>query len=176
MGHGERRRHARILSQLGMSAGTANHRLRVQIMFMLVVKAGLDECHVCGERIESAGLLSIEHKKPWEGRDATLFWDLDNIAFSHRRCNVTQNLNGGGLNKKVGPDGTAWCTEHKDFLPLALFNIARGRRLGVEGYCKICMSKVRKSRPARRVGNRLLGSRVTGSPPYFESGAAQAHV
>jgi uncharacterized protein YdaU (DUF1376 family) len=37
--------------------------------------------------IETADELSIEHKLPWEGVSVKLFWSLDNIAFSHLRCN-----------------------------------------------------------------------------------------
>lgn len=75
-------------AQLGMPFGTAQQRLRKMIMFKYVVLAGHDECFKCGRRIENIEELSIEHKLPWQGRDAELFWDLNNIAFSHLRCNL----------------------------------------------------------------------------------------
>lgn len=76
--------------QLGMSHGTASNRLRKAIMFALVKEAGLDVCFQCGEQIKDIGNLSIEHKIPWlDSKDpAGLFFDLNNIAFSHLKCNI----------------------------------------------------------------------------------------
>ena len=64
-------------------------RLRKQIMFRLMQKCGEDICYQCGEKIESIDTLSIEHKIPWlDSEDpAGLFFDLDNLAFSHMSCN-----------------------------------------------------------------------------------------
>lgn len=73
---------------LGMAWGTAAHRLRKQMMFRLVQKCREDICFRCGNKIESALELSLDHIKDWENVDVVLFWDLDNIAFSHRNCNV----------------------------------------------------------------------------------------
>jgi len=72
---------------LGMPVGTAQGRLRKNIMYTLVKRAGLDKCYVCEETIESVKDFSIEHKIPWLHNDRALFWDLDNIAFSHLSCN-----------------------------------------------------------------------------------------
>jgi len=75
--------------QLGMPYGTANGRLRKQIMFQLVQQSGRDICFQCGEKIEHADNLSIEHKEPWlDSKDPiSKFYDLENIAFSHTSCN-----------------------------------------------------------------------------------------
>lgn len=75
--------------QLGMSHGTANHRLRKAIMFDMMVKLGVDNCFRCGLKIENVDVLSIEHKIPWLDSEnpVELFYSLDNIAFSHLRCN-----------------------------------------------------------------------------------------
>lgn len=72
---------------LGMPWGTANNRLRKLILFHLLCKLGENVCFVCKKPIESVEVLSIEHKEPWQGRDPKLFWDMDNISFSHLRCN-----------------------------------------------------------------------------------------
>jgi hypothetical protein len=80
--------------ELGVPFGTACARLRKQVMFKLVQETGQDECHKCGLVIESVEELSIEHKEPWQGVSPDLFWDLDNIAFSHRRCNVRHSRHG----------------------------------------------------------------------------------
>ena len=73
---------------LGMPFGTATARLRKSIMFLLAQKADLDTCCRCELKIETVEEFSIEHVKPWESsRHRDLFFDLDNIAFSHRKCN-----------------------------------------------------------------------------------------
>ena len=74
--------------QLGMSYGGACHKLRQSIMFLLVKQSGRDICVRCGKTIDSVNELSIEHIRSWLDVDVSLFWDLDNIGFSHRRCNI----------------------------------------------------------------------------------------
>lgn len=73
--------------QLGMPLGTAQGRLRKLILFDLVQRLGLDICCRCGKKIISADELSIDHKEPWLHVSVTLFWDLNNIGFSHHACN-----------------------------------------------------------------------------------------
>ena len=73
--------------QLGMPFGTACNRLRKELLFKLAKLCGLDTCGRCGERIEKADDLSIDHKIDWLDTDPDLFWDLDNIQFSHKTCN-----------------------------------------------------------------------------------------
>lgn len=76
--------------QLGMSVGTASHRLRKMLLFAFVQDACLDTCFRCGKKITKLSEFSIDHKTPWlDGDDpAKLFFDLENIAFSHLACNV----------------------------------------------------------------------------------------
>lgn len=77
-------------SQLGMPNGTATARLRKSILFQLVKETGRNICHQCGKEIVSEDELSIEHKIPWLDSEnpIELFFDLNNIAFSHLRCNI----------------------------------------------------------------------------------------
>lgn len=77
-------------SQLGMSHGTAVHRLRKSIIFALLGLLNLNVCFQCGEAIKSLEDLSVEHKVPWlDSEDPKkLFFDLSNIAFSHLVCNI----------------------------------------------------------------------------------------
>jgi hypothetical protein len=77
-------------AQLGMSIGKANYRLHRQVLFHLVQQCELDICFQCGKKIEALKELSIEHKVPWlDSEDPqSLFFDIGNIAFSHRKCNV----------------------------------------------------------------------------------------
>lgn len=75
---------------LGMSHGTASHRLRKEILFSLVCKLGENICYRCNEKIETVSEISIEHKQSWQSSSEPIktFFDLDNIAFSHLRCNI----------------------------------------------------------------------------------------
>lgn len=75
--------------QLGMSHGAAANILRKNIMFSLLKVHGYNVCYHCEKEIENAKQLSIEHKTPWlySANPRELFFDLNNIAFSHLRCN-----------------------------------------------------------------------------------------
>lgn len=77
-----------IAQQLGMSLGTASGRLRKMLLFRQLKKHNENVCSRCKKVIEVIEDLSVEHIKPWENRSADLYWDLDNVAFSHNRCNV----------------------------------------------------------------------------------------
>ena len=116
---------------LEMSYGTANSRLRKMIIFNLLVRHNENICFQCGEVIENIDDLSIEHKKPWLGRDKSLFWDLDNIAFSHLRCNTHAH--------KVSK-GNSICSTCGKELPLESFSKNKSRLRGVESNCKECRS------------------------------------
>lgn len=72
---------------LGMNVSTAISQLRKMILFKLAQETNRDICFRCGERIATIKQFSIDHKKPWLNTDPNLFWDLDNIAFSHSGCN-----------------------------------------------------------------------------------------
>ena len=74
--------------QLGVSIGTASYRLRKVIFFKLLQETGKDTCFRCGLKIESEKELSLDHKIPWLDNSPELFWDIDNVAFSHGYCNV----------------------------------------------------------------------------------------
>ncbi len=131
--------------QLGMPIGTANARLRKMVLFDVLRRHGENVCCRCGEKIESVMELSLEHKKPWLHVSADLFWDLDNIGFSHTRCNQPHTRGRGGKRlRKVGPPGTAWCSVHKDFLPLDRFWKKNGRWNGTYPCCIECYNRTQK--------------------------------
>jgi len=75
---------------LGMPHGTASNRLRKMILWRMVQELGEDNCFRCGQQIKDVDDLSIEHKEPWQSADdpRAVFFDLENIAFSHLRCNI----------------------------------------------------------------------------------------
>ena len=74
--------------QLGMPLGTATAKLRKMVLFTILSKHKENYCYRCGQEITSCDDLSMEHKIAWLDNDPDLFWDLDNIAFSHLNCNI----------------------------------------------------------------------------------------
>jgi hypothetical protein len=74
-------------AQLGMSVSTARARLVKMLLFRELQRSGNDKCYRCGKVIDDIDHLSIEHKEPWLHASPTLFWDLDNVEFSHMTCN-----------------------------------------------------------------------------------------
>jgi hypothetical protein len=76
--------------QLGMDDSTASHKLRKLILFSLVQQTEQDVCYRCRTKIETVEDISIEHKMPWldSSDPINVFFDLNNIAFSHLKCNI----------------------------------------------------------------------------------------
>lgn len=76
--------------QLGMAQGTARNKLVKMIMFDMAKKLGLNFCYQCSAEIVNISNLTIEHKEPWldSKNPKELYFDLNNIAFSHHSCNV----------------------------------------------------------------------------------------
>lgn len=89
--------------QLGMNPSTAQARLLKDILFKLVVDTNQDNCYHCGEPLDRESF-SIEHKVPWLDSEnpLDLFFDLNNISFSHLSCNVKASR---GSRKDI-PHGT----------------------------------------------------------------------
>ena len=77
-------------NQLGMDAGTASSILKKNILFSLLKEVGKNICFQCKESIDNVSDLSIEHKIPWLDSitPKELFFNLENIAFSHFKCNI----------------------------------------------------------------------------------------
>ena len=140
-------RSQRIAPQLGMAHGTAANKLRKNILFYLAQQLDLTWCFKCGTLIESVDDFSIEHKEPWEGRDAELFWDLNNIAFSHLSCNRVHKVTGKEnikkaqeANRKCEGD-LKWCWRCKTCLPLDRFTRNASNFDGLEYCCSICRNE-----------------------------------
>lgn len=75
------KRHA----QLGMNAGTATNRLLKDLLFHYV---GHLPCYRCKGALSREDF-SIDHKAVWldSADPVALFFDIGNVAFSHRGCN-----------------------------------------------------------------------------------------
>ncbi len=135
---------------LGMPYGTAGNRLRKLIMFHLLERHGENVCFKCKHPIETVDELSIEHIRPWQLGGPHLFWDMDNIAFSHLSCNrQSVSKPGSGLKlRKIGPDGTAWCNKCKGFLPTDMFYKNRSNWNGYNNRCVPCTKTLSAARSA----------------------------
>lgn len=130
---------ARKSAFLGIPHGTASNRLRKMVLLHLLQKYGENVCFKCSEKIEDVNDLSIEHKQPWEGVSVELFWSLDNIAYSHLRCNRPHHYRGNGESRrKVGPEGTSWCRRCKAFHPIAEFSLHNKRWNKLQALCNTC--------------------------------------
>lgn len=140
--------------QLGLAIGTATYRLRKLVVFRLVQEAGKDLCYRCSFKIESANDLVFDHKVPWLDNSPHLFWDVENVAFSHAHCNrkfIRRGRNAEAL-RRVGPEGTAWCGRHQAFLPVEKFRRNRSHWNGLSFSCKACESRSFKLRVGRWSG------------------------
>ena len=75
--------------QLGMDPGTASNRLKKTLLFEFAKRLDMHWCFQCGAEIEDCDKFTVEHKTPWlHSEDPKgLFFDIDNIAFSHKSCN-----------------------------------------------------------------------------------------
>lgn len=124
--------------QLGVAYGTARNQLNKKLMFHLAQKLDMDYCYQCAAKIESSAELSIEHMTPWLDSDSPreLFFDIDNIAFSHHSCNVgaaRQPLKREDLDEK----GLAECRTC-GIKPKDEFVKRANKWNGVDNECKEC--------------------------------------
>ncbi len=74
--------------QLGMNPSTASHRLVKDLLFKYAVEESQLRCFHCGDWMSREDF-SIEHMEPWLDSDdpVGLYFDLDNVTFSHIKCN-----------------------------------------------------------------------------------------
>ena len=72
-----------------MDPGTASNRLKKTLLFEFAKRLDMHWCFQCGAEIEDCDKFTVEHKTPWlHSEDPKgLFFDIDNIAFSHKSCN-----------------------------------------------------------------------------------------
>lgn len=138
---------------LGMNFSTASGRLRKLVLFDLLERHRENICFRCNKKIKEVKQLSIEHIKPWLDKDVALFWDLDNVSFSHVNCNSAAAVK---VNKIVCPEGLSWCQDCVSFLPVEQFYKTKkyGRWNGLGFICKKCDIKASiERRKNRRLRN-----------------------
>lgn len=87
---------------LGMNYSTASHRLRKRVMHSLLKECGRDKCFRCGQVIDCAEEVSIDHIVDWLNSEDPKhnFWNIENLAFSHIKCNTI-----AGSSRNIGKHG-----------------------------------------------------------------------
>ncbi len=80
--------------QLGMTYGKAYNRLLKDVLWMLIVEADRYKCCRCGQYMTREDF-TIEHIEPWLHAEdpVKLFFSLENIGFSHHKCNMDARRN-----------------------------------------------------------------------------------
>lgn len=75
---------------LGVSISSASYKLRKMVLFDILRRHNENICYRCGKTIDNVDELSMDHKIDWLNAPNAkeLFWDMDNIAFSHLKCNT----------------------------------------------------------------------------------------
>lgn len=121
--------------QLGMPYGTANNKLKKQILFAYIQRCEDNVCYRCGEKIENIENFSIDHKVPWLDNSPDLFWDLDNIAFSHLSCNA------GAGRRRSKQNITVVCNYCGQEFERAKYNVNSSIKKGYKNtYCSLSCS------------------------------------
>lgn len=121
--------------KLGMYLGTAYHKLRKALLFDLVRRLKLDVCYRCSSPVNEIDNFSIDHKKAWLNSEdpVGLFFDLENIAFSHLSCNIKAKVT-----VKKSKEGEYWCSRCKSSLRLEKFyTLSRA----IHGTCIECAKR-----------------------------------
>ncbi len=138
---------------LGINIHKANHRLTRRFIFHLAGRLRMLDCYRCHKPIATYEEMSIDHKEDWLKVDPALFWDVENLALSHKRCNKPRSRRGIPSTKRVGsPDPLeAWCTRHQKFLPVTTFGRNVDRWNGLQNVCKSCMHDLYIRRSASTV-------------------------
>lgn len=103
------------------------------MMFHLAEQLELTHCYKCDTLIESARDMSLDHREPWRKVSAELFWDLDNLAFTHKWCNKVDRPA-----RKTGPEGQSWCSKCKTFKDVDQFSKAESRWNKLNHLCREC--------------------------------------
>lgn len=139
---------------LGINFSTAGGILKKRIMFMLVQKTGMDNCFKCKKKIETVEELSVEHKEPWYQISVEKFWDLENIAFSHRICNLPHRHQ--GKNQRLSPSGYGYCYICEKFIlvdQMTSYVSPYTKKKNTGSYCYSCHNKRQNEKRAR---NRIV--------------------
>jgi DNA-binding Lrp family transcriptional regulator len=126
--------------QLGINYSTACNRLRKLVLFSILKKYDLNICYRCNNEILSAKDLTFDHKVDWLNNSTDLFWDIDNVAFSHRKCNIPANSMKIIELAKSAPNDSKYCPQCQQFKKFKEFNSNKSTKSGLADYCRICIN------------------------------------
>lgn len=100
--------------QLGISISTARNKLYKQVLFSLLKEIGKNICYRCGEPIETQDEFCLDHKVEWRYADdpKRLYFDYENISFSHQGCNSKERRNPRCTRSNTGFKGVAKYKDH----------------------------------------------------------------
>lgn len=142
-----------------MPFGTACSKLRKLVLFSLAQKLKENICFRCKEVILNVEDFTIDHKEAWRSKGAELFWDINNIAFSHSYCNLPT-----GMVRREILNGTLWCSKCKLFLEINQFSKDKKQRTGYSLICKDCSNTQRRKIKAQ--GDCIHCSAKRGTKPF----------
>jgi len=96
-------------NQLGMNYSTAYNRLIRDIIWSLIVDSGRYRCCRCNEFMTREDY-TIEHIEPWQDTEdpVKLFFSLENIGFSHHKCNMEHKRRHGFASQAVHGTSTMY--------------------------------------------------------------------
>lgn len=82
---------ARKSAQLRENFSTACGKLKKTILFHFAQQLKMDICFRCNEKITSVEDFTLDHKINWLNSEnpIELFYSIPNVAFSHKKCNLS---------------------------------------------------------------------------------------
>jgi len=147
-------------AQLGVPFGTASGRLRKILLYDMAKRLNEDTCYRCKLKIINIDDFSIDHKINWlhSGRAVELFFNINNIVFSHVLCNnlaarkIGRPGQSPGNKRQPIPDGMAWCGKEQGYKPVSRFSSNKHRWNRLQDICIDCRSSYRSPRKVPEVG------------------------
>lgn len=133
----ELKRSQEYKEQLGMGVASATGKLRKLLLYEFARRLNLISCYRCHRTIESIDEFTVDHKKNWLHKSADLFWDIDNIAFSHFVCNTTHNRTAEMYKHRTNKK----CNECGEVKAIKSFGKHKqGSEIRIRSYCNQCRS------------------------------------
>lgn len=82
--------------KLGMNYSTARNRLIKDLLFKAMVELKKNTCHRCLKEMTREDF-TLDHKEAWlnSNNPIELFFDTNNVAFSHSSCNTSARVDTG---------------------------------------------------------------------------------
>lgn len=135
-------RNNRLKDILGETISNATYKLRKILLFEFAKRLDLHHCFRCGEPIDNIDEFTVDHVLSWRlHKSRELFYDIDNIKFSHFKCNCanyTKSKTRPNARKNKIKNEEKFCDLCMRFIPLAQFHKKSNAVDGYQTYCKRC--------------------------------------